>query len=168
VNTRSDDLPDSSTLRFIAEGQWGSRLDLTANAAVTFQNSGSVSVPEPADVGGRRDVQLAGQMDVPLGSLERRLAPGMGIGPPVVGLAFLSQKLTERAAVSFAGNTFTVEPGWIHAIQARLTVPVKGSGVKIPLSLSSSNRTELLQEKEVRGHIGVTFDMDVLSSVVRR
>jgi hypothetical protein len=70
--------------------------------------------------------------------------------------------------VSFAGQTFTVEPGWINAVQARVMLSVKGSGVKIPLSLSYSNRTELLDEKEVRGHVGVTFDMDVLSSVVRR
>ena len=49
-----------------------------------------------------------------------------------------------------------------------MTVSVKGSGLKIPLSLSYSNRTELLKEKDVRGHIGVTFDMDVLSSLVRR
>jgi len=86
----------------------------------------------------------------------------------VLAVAFLSQKLTERAAVTFAGNTLTVEPGWIHAVQAKVTIPVKGSGVKIPLSLSYSNRTELLDEKDVRGHIGVTFDMDVLSSLVRR
>jgi hypothetical protein len=168
VTTRSNDLPDSSTARVIVEGQWGSRVDLTANIAMTFQNSGTVTVPEPKDVGGRRDFQLAGQMDVPLGSLARRLAPGAGVGPPVFGVAFLSQKLTERAAVSFAGNTFTVEPGWIHAVQAKVTVPVKGSGVKMPLSVSYANRSELLNEKEVRGHIGLTFDLDVLSSVVRR
>ena len=168
VNTRTKDLPDSSTLRFIAEAQWGSRVDLTANAALTLQNSGSVPLPEPTDVGGRRDFQLAGQMDLPLGSLEKRLRTGPGIGAPVLAVAFLSQKLTDRAAVSFAGNSFTVEPGWIHAVQAKLTISVKGSGVKVPLSLSYSNRTELLKEKDVRGHIGVTFDADVLSSVVRR
>jgi hypothetical protein len=168
VNARSKDLPDNSTLRFILEGQWGSRIDLTANTAFTFQDSGSVSLPEPKNVGGLRDFQLSGQMDVPLGSLARRLAPGPGVGPPVFAVAFLSQKLTDKAAVSFAGNTFTVEPGWVHVVQAKVTVPVKGSGVKIPLSVSYSNRTELLKEKEVRGHIGVTFDMDVLSSVVRR
>ena len=168
VNARSRDLPDSSTLRFILEGQWGSRLDLTANAAITLQHSGSVSLPEPRSVGGRRDYQLAGQMDLPLGSLEKRLAAGPGIGPPVIGVAFLWQKLTDRAAVTFAGNSFTVEPGAIRAVQAKLSLPVKGSGVKIPLSLTYANRTELLKEKDVRGHIGVTFDMDVLSSVVRR
>ena len=168
VNTRTKDIPDSSTLRFIAEGQWGSRVDLTANAAVTLQNSGSVPLPEPTDVGGRRDFQVSGQMDVPLGSLEKRLGPAPGISAPVLAVAFLSQKLTDRAAVSFAGNSFTVEPGWIHAVQAKLTITVKGSGVKVPLSLSYANRTELLKEKDVRGHIGVTFDADVLTSMVRR
>lgn len=169
VTARSKELPDKSTLRFIVEGQWGSRLDLTANAAMTYQRSGAVSSPQPLTIeSGRRDFQLAGQMDVPLGSLEKRLGAGSGVGPPVLAVAFLSQKLTERAAVTFAGNTLTVEPGWIHAVQAKVTIPVKGSGVKIPLSLSYSNRTELLDEKDVRGHIGVTFDMDVLSSLVRR
>ena len=168
VNARSMELPDTSTLRFIAEGQWGSRVDLTANAAVTFQHAGSVSLPAPADIGGRRDVQIAAGLDVPLGSLERRVAAGSGIGAPVLGVAFLSQQLTRRAAVSFGGDTFTTDPGWIHIVQAKVMVPVKGSGVKIPLSVSYANRTELLKEKEIRGHIGLTFDMDVLSSLVRR
>ena len=168
VNARSKDLPDASTLRFILEGQFGSRVDLTANAALTLQGSGTAALPQPTDLGGRRDFQFAGQMDVPLGSLEKRLGAGLGIGAPVVAVAFLSQKLTEKAAVSFAGTTITAEPGWINAIQAKLTVSVKGSGVKIPLSISYANRTELLKEKDVRGHIGVTFDMDVLSSLVRR
>ncbi|MGH9203167.1 MAG: hypothetical protein ACRD2A_18220, partial [Vicinamibacterales bacterium] len=162
------DLPDASTLRFIAEGQWGSRLDLTANAAWTLQHSGSVLLPEPRSIGGRRDFQAAAQLDVPLGSIEKRVAAGTGIGAPVLGVAYLSQKLTERAAVSFAGNSFTVDPGWIHVVQGKVMIPIKGSGMKIPLSLSYANRTELLEEKDIRGHIGLTFDMDVLSSLVRR
>jgi hypothetical protein len=168
VNTQVNDLPDSSTMRFIAEGQWGSRVDLTANAAMTFQHSGSVPLPQPAEIGGRRDWQVAGQMDIPLGSLEKRVAAGTGIGAPVIGVAFLLKDLADRAAVSFAGNTFTVERGVIAAVQAKVMLSVKGSGVKIPLSLTYANRTELLKEKDVRGHVGVTFDMDVLSSVVRR
>jgi len=168
VNAKARDLPDSSTLRFIGEGQWGSRVDLTANAAMTFQHAGTVPLPEPKDIGGQRDFQLAAQMDVPLGSLDKRVSAGTGIGAPVVGVAFLLQDLTDRAAVSFAGNTFTIDKGVIVAVQGKVTVSVKGSGVKIPLSISYANRTEMLKEKDVRGHIGVTFDMDVLSSVVRR
>ncbi len=168
VGARTTDLPHTSTLRFIAEGQWGPRVDLTANAAFTFQHERPEASPLPADVTGRRDVQVGGQMDVPLGSLQKRLSTGSGIGAPVVAVAFLSQKLTGRAAVAFAGSTFAVEPGWIHALQAKVSVPVKGSGLKIPLSVTYSNRTELLKEKNVRGQIGITFDMDVLASVVRR
>lgn len=168
VNARTPDLPDRSTLRFIAEGQWGSRIDVTANAALTFQHAGAVALPAPADVGGRRDFQAAAQIDIPLGSVQQRVSAGTGIGTPVLGIAYLSQQLTSRAAVSFAGNTFTLDPGWIHVLQARLTLPVKGSGVKIPLSVSLANRTELLKEKEIRGHLGLTFDMDVLSSLIRR
>jgi hypothetical protein len=44
--------------------------------------------------------------------------------------------------------------------QAKLTIPVKGSGVRIPLSLTASNRTELIREKEVRANFGFTFDFD--------
>ena len=168
VNARTKDLPDTSTLRLIAEGQWGPRLDLTANAAWTMQHSGSVPLPEPQSVGGMRDFQAAAQLDVPLGSTEKRVSAETGIGAPVLAVAYLSQNLTKRAAVSFAGHSFTVDPGWIHVLQATVTVPVKGSGVKIPLSVSVANRTELLKEKDVRGHIGLTFDMDVLSSLIRR
>jgi len=39
--------------------------------------------------------------------------------------------------------------------------------MKIPLSLSLANRSDLIKEKTVRGHIGVTFDMDVLSALRR-
>jgi hypothetical protein len=168
LNTRSKDLPDTSTVRLIFEGQFGPHVDLTANAAMTFQGSGTATLPEPTTVSGRRDFQFAGQMDVPLGGVAQRVSAGIGIGAPVVAVAFLSQKLTDRAAVSFGGATIMAEPGWINVVQAKLTVPVKGSGVKIPLSISYANRTELLNEKDVRGHIGVTFDMDVLSSLVRR
>jgi hypothetical protein len=165
VNARDKDLPDKSTLRLIAEGKWGPRLDLTGNVAWTIQHAGTVQVPEPRTIDGLRDFQAAAQLEVPLGNLEKSLVPGTGIGSPVLGVAYLSQKLTESAAISFAGNSFTLDPGWIHVLQAKITLPVKGSGVKIPLSISWANRTELIKEKTLRGHIGLTFDMDVLSAL---
>ena len=47
-------------------------------------------------------------------------------------------------------------------MQAKLTIPVKGSGVKIPLSVTASNRTELIKERDVRASFGVSFDLDPL------
>jgi len=168
VNARDKVLPNLSTLRVIAEGQWGPRLDLTANVSWTLQNHGTVTSPDPQPLdGGLRDFQAAAQLDVPLKSVKSSLLSTSGIGTPVFGVAYLSQKLTEKSAVSFASHSFTLEPGWIHAVQARLTVPVKNSGMKIPLSLSLANRSDLIKEKTVRGHIGVTFDMDVLSALRR-
>ena len=169
VNARDQVLPDLSTLRVIAEGQWGPRVDLTANVAWTLQGAGTVNVPEPQPFdGGLRDFQAAAQLDVPLKSISSTACfSTSGIGTPVLGIAYLSQKLMETSAVSFAGASFTLEPGWIHAVQARLTIPVKNTGIKIPLSFSLANRSDLIKEKIVRGHVGLTFDMDVLSALRR-
>jgi len=38
------------------------------------------------------------------------------------------------------------------------------SGMKIPLSLSFSNRTELLDEKVIRANIGVTFNFNTVAA----
>ena len=45
---------------------------------------------------------------------------------------------------------------------------MKGSGVKVPLSFTWANRTELVKEKEVRGNIGITFDMDAIVSRLKQ
>ncbi len=166
VNAREKDLPDKSTLRFIAEGQWGPRLDLTANVAWTLQRP---VAPAPGDSNAyqTRDFQAAAQMEVPLANPRNALMSSSGIGAPSLAVAYLSQRLSETATVTFAGNSFTLEEGWIHVVQAKVTIPVKGSGMKIPLSVSFANRTELIKEKNLRGNIGLTFDLDVLSSLRR-
>ena len=164
LNARTVDLPDRHTIRAIAEGQMGPRLDLTANVSWTLQSATSQSSATGTNL---RDFQAAAQLDIPLGDVVKRVAGGTGIGTPVIGIAYLSERLADTATIAFAGQDYAVEPGWIHAFQARVSIPVKGSGLKIPLSLSFANRTELIREKTIRGHIGLTFDMDVLSSLVR-
>lgn len=168
VRTRPPSKAATSTFRVIAEGRPGkSQWDLTGNFAVTYQDAGTALVPEPKDTAGWRDIQLAFLAERPLGKLPL-LGSGGGIGAPVFAFEYLSRKLFDTAVVNFAGHDFNVEPGWIHAVQARITIPVKGSGVKMPLSVSFANRTELLSEKTVRAHFGFTFDLDVLASAVRR
>jgi hypothetical protein len=169
VRTRPPSKAATSTFRVIAEGRPGkSAWDLTGNFAVTYQDDGIALVPEPKETGGWRDIQFAFQAERPLGNLGSRLGGGSGIGPPVFAFDYLSRKLFDKGVVTFAGHDFNVEPGWIHAAQAKITIPVKGSGVKVPLSISIANRTELLREKTVRAHFGFTFDLDVLASAVRR
>jgi hypothetical protein len=70
------------------------------------------------------------------------LAPGTGIALPAAASVLLAPK----------GN--------IDIFQAKITLPVKGSVVSVPLSFNCSNRTELINESEKRGQIGLTLNLD--------
>jgi ligand-binding sensor domain-containing protein len=52
--------------------------------------------------------------------------------------------------------------GNIWVAQARLTMRTD-SGIQFPLSVTASNRSELLaHERDIRGSVGITFDLDKL------
>jgi len=77
--------------------------------------------------------------------------------------------------VSFAGefehipaNTPAALTGNLALFQATLTIPIKNTGVKIPLSLSWSNRTDLIRQNDVRGNIGLSFDLDTLIGLAKK
>ena len=104
-----------------------------------------------------KSFELTGQFDHPLGSL---------LSLPAVTLT-LAGRLSHLpndtvASVDATGPAAAVEHGTIGVVQAKLTIPVKGSGVRIPLSITASNRTELIKEKDVRASFGVSFDLDPL------
>jgi hypothetical protein len=44
--------------------------------------------------------------------------------------------------------------------QAKLTIPIADWGIKLPLSVTFANRTELIKESTVRANFGFTFDLD--------
>jgi hypothetical protein len=148
TNTRNVNSPNLSNYRFIAEtGIFGGKADLTANASLTTFDS------RPAGITGRvRDFQFAGQLDAPINV--------SAIGSFVFSFA----GKYERAVGNVTALDGTVLPntkGDIAVGQVKLTIPIKkGSGVSFPISFSFANRTELLKEKDVRGHIGFTFDLD--------
>jgi hypothetical protein len=45
---------------------------------------------------------------------------------------------------------------------------MSNSGVKLPLSVSWSNRSELLDEAQVRANIGFTFTFDAVASLLKK
>jgi hypothetical protein len=150
TNKREVNAPDLSNFRFIAEtGIFGGSADLTANASLTMFNS-----RPKGDVKRIKDFQFSGQVDVPFGSSEN-------LGKFVLSLAGNYQRLTGDA-IAFDGTVIPGLKGDIAAFQAKLAVPIKGSGFKIPISVTYANRTELIREKEVRANIGFTFDFDTL------
>jgi hypothetical protein len=71
------------------------------------------------------------------------VAPGSGIELPAEAATLLDTK----------GN--------IVVFQAQLTIPM-GETVRVPFSVTWASRSELLKEKDVRGQIGMTLDLDGL------
>lgn len=151
TNDRPINSSSLSKFNFIAETGFGSRLDLTFNGSLTMFNQ-RPTIPGVSRV---RDFQFATQFDAPLGEM------GLGIGKPVLSFAGRFERLMSDVP-TIAGTIAPNTKGDIAVGQIKFTIPIKGSGIRIPFSLSFANRTELLKEREIRGNFGFTFDLDTL------
>lgn len=148
TNTRPLGTPSLSNFRFLAEkGAYNGSIDFTGNASVTIYNSR----PTGPNAKTLRDFRFAGQLDVPIGDITKT-------GIFLISLAGRYQRLLEDEAIE--GSTLVVPKGDIATLQAKLTIPIRGTAFKIPLSFSYANRTELIKERELRGNFGFTFDLD--------
>lgn len=145
---RRGDLPDLSNIRFIAEkGPYDGKIDLTFNAALSFFHS------RPAGTNTKRvrDFHFAGQLDAPFGDMART-------GKFLLSFAGRYERLMEDETLPDGG--ILAAKGDLAVGQVKLTIPIRGTAFKIPLSVSFANRTDLLDEREVRGNFGFTFDLD--------
>ena len=167
VQERAVGQPSLSTMRIIYEvGLGDGKIDLTANASATlFHPHESL----PVDVGRVRDWSLSSQVDVPVGSITR----GRNL---VFTVAGRFEWLLATPALMVRGRDVAVLDGAVGGIampvmyssmnsmiavaQAKLTIPVKGTGVKIPISFTVANRSDLIQERTVRGQVGMTLNLD--------
>jgi len=155
VLTTAAALPDLSNINVIGGFKFVGRSQATFNAGATFFNS----LPTGSTSGSVRDWRVSGQLDIPLPEV-----PEIGKGTLSLSGLFLSlleEPLGEQVLVNGVAESRT---GKIGLFQAKFSVPVKGAGVKIPISLTAANRTELIKEKDVRGSIGVTLDLDSIFS----
>jgi hypothetical protein len=160
TNKREVNAPDTSNFRFIAEKGTGGRVDVTFNASLTmFNNLDALksfvalnpSLPKPRRL---RDFQFAGQLDVPFGSVR-------DFGQFVLFAGGRYQRLLENATTDL-GAILPNTKGDIGFLQLGLKVPIKGTGFKIPFSVTFANRTELVKERTIRGNFGFTLDLDTL------
>lgn len=148
TNTRNVDSPNLSNFRLIAEKGAGGKFDATFNGSLTIFDKLPMGVTKRI-----RDFQFSGQGDL--------LLADMGdAGNIVLSFSGRYERLMEDAMTP-DGMMVMDTKGDIAIGQAKLTIPVKG-GFKIPISVTFANRTELIKEKEVRGNIGFTFDLDAL------
>ena len=166
LNQRTLNQPTVSTIRFIYSHQpTAAPVLLTLNFGGSFYHEAAANASDVR----WKDVQLAGQLDRSLGALG-------DAGNLVLSLAGYYQWMKDDALISIPAGTLAPgtsialpgeaatllnTKGHISVVQGRLTLPVNDT-VKIPLSVTWANRTELIQEDDVRGQIGLSLDIDSL------
>ena len=90
------------------------------------------------------------------------------VGLCVIALSLLIHAtLAQNAIFTYQGRVTDNGTNFTGIGQFKFTIPVKGSGVKIPLSVTFSNRTEFIKESKVRGNVGITFDLDTIFSKLK-
>ena len=144
--------PNLHTLRLIVARGAG-HADLTFN--------GSASWFQQAPVGKTRqwrDVQAAAEVKFRMRDIRNYGAPTLSFA----GLyMYLKQPPLGLGISAFTGPEVN-QPGDLYLFQMKLELPTANNAMRIPLSFTASNRTELIKEKDVRGQIGVSFNLDAL------
>ncbi len=129
------------------------------------------SVPTGASYGRLRDVQMAMELDSPVGGTvanPRATVSAAGYGQYQYDPAVLNVSAAHVApgtSIPVSGQVLAGEAGWLGVAQGKLTLHLR-PGVDLPLAIKWSNRTELLAGSDVRGQFGLSFDLSALSRLV--
>jgi hypothetical protein len=163
--------PANSVFRGIFQHKIGQQASITINGAISIYDSApSSSIP---GAGRLRDAQFAMEADEPF-SLNTAFTGKVGM---TLSEAFYFQDQTSPAilnvnpgspvnGVSFTGlpanaTQIFAQKGNIGVGQIKVSIGT-GSNLKVPLSVTYSNRTELIVKPTWRAQIGVSYDLDSL------
>jgi hypothetical protein len=149
--TVAGSLPDLSTINVILETYLLKDSQFTLNASTSLFNT----TPAGSKIGNVRDYRFAGQADIPLPEIPPLGKPTLSLSG--LFLSLLEEPLGQQVLVNGVAQSRT---GNIGLFQAKVSFPVKNAGIAIPISITASNRTELIKENDVRGSVGVTFNLD--------
>jgi len=161
--------PTNSVFRLIYGQPLGKNWTLAGNAAVSiYDQTPSSSIPGAQRL---RDIQLAFEADYTLGKL------GI-LGTPIVSGAYYFQDQTSPAILNVIpgspvpGITFVglsanatqafATKGKISIGQLRISLGNSQSGLRVPLAITFSNRTELTTGFKVGAQIGISYNFDSL------
>ncbi len=142
---------------------------LTAN----FTTSIYATVPAGAAYGRLRDFQLSGEFDKPFGGTvaEPRAtwslaAYGQYQYDPTV-LNITAGNLVPGTNIALPDNAQVLlgTAGWLGVAQGKIVFNLK-QGLTIPVAVKWSNKTDLLKGSDVRGQIGISYDLSALSKLI--
>jgi hypothetical protein len=177
TTTRDEKLPDLYTLTGVYENSFtkSRKDDFTANVALRLYRE----APSGSD---RRfkDFSLSAQWDRPLGrffeipfilsaAAKYQLIPE---DIPVPAAALVAPETADdtmapTAPVAATSSGSAIAPkGHLILGQAKLTIPL-ADGIRIPLSVTFANRTELIEEEDIRANFGVTFNLDAFAAAFK-
>lgn len=145
-------VPESG-VRFVFDLPMSKRWSLAVNTAWTFQHGASAGAVSRGR--GLKDLELGAQAERFLGTLP-------SLGPATLGAAGYVQYRNSPPVLRAPGrDAVPGETGTIAAAQLKLTLGPPG-GVRIPLAVSYSNRTEWIAAPAWRVQLGLTYDFDFL------
>jgi hypothetical protein len=136
-----------------AQGLTRTNLDFTANLSVSW-----FADVRPGMPGRFRDVKAGLEGKFRLRDIANYGAPALTFAALYV---YLHQEPLGLGLVAF-NDAQVNEPGHIGVFQTKLEFPTANNAIRIPLSFTYSNRTELIRETDVRGQIGISFNLDAL------
>jgi len=154
---------------------WSPKGKGTVNPGTVTLNGGvsMYTKVQPTDTAGKtsrwRSADFALQFDRPMGGTSAPAAITLGsyiqyqVSPGLIDIP--AGSVTPTGNVPLPGNaTVLLAPkGTIAVAHASITLHIPKSGIRIPIGISWSNRTELVKGSEVRGHIGFNIDTDSLA-----
>jgi hypothetical protein len=148
------DPPDLHTVRLIHANRFIGTSDYTLNASASFFGQKTAGMGD-----NWRDLQFGAKIDIPFSGIATVADKG------TFSLSGLFVNLHQAPlGVNLTVNGVTInQPGKIALFQAKYTIPIgNGSGVQVPISITYSNRSDLVKETTVQANIGITFDMSKL------
>ena len=142
---------------------------LSVNAAISLYGG---SLPTGAKYGRLRDGQIAAQLDRAVGfggnpnQSTLSLAGYWQYQPDPTVLNITSGNLAPGTDIQLPGNAQVLlgTSGSLWVAQAKFMLNAK-AGIKIPVSVNWSNKTDLLVGHKVGAQIGISYDFSSLSSV---
>jgi hypothetical protein len=133
------------------------------DTAITFNVAADMYNNPPPGTGALRDLSAGLQLDHHFGSTVATLAAYYQYQREKAALQFGPGNLAPYTNIVLPGPSATllVPKGNIILTQGKVTFSLK-NGVKLPVGVTWSNRTELINANEVRGHVGFDFDWSSL------
>jgi hypothetical protein len=146
--------PNLHSARLIyAQGLGSRNLDFTVNISGSWFDE-----LRPGMSGAFRDFRAGAEGKFKL----REIA---NYGAPTLSFAGLYVHLHQRplgiGVTAFNGTAINTR-GNIGLFQSKLEFPTANNSIRIPVSFTYSNRTELITESDVRGQIGISFNLGSL------